>query len=88
MPFRVRPQESDAAGPGEQFFAITPHDSTNFAYTVRGIYVGVTGDVTAVNEAGTAVLFKAVPAGSILPIYANRVNDTGTDADLSLVGLY
>lgn len=87
MPFRVHPSANDAAGPGEQFFAITPHDSTNFAYTVRGIYVGVAGNVVAVNEAGTAVTFTAVPAGTILPIYANRVNSTSTTAT-NMVGLY
>lgn len=87
MPFRAHPQAIDAAGPGEQFFAITPHDSTNFAYTVRGIYVGGAGNVVAINEAGTAVTFTAVPAGTILPIYANRVNSTSTTAT-ALVGLY
>lgn len=87
MPFRAHPSPQDAAGPGEQFFAITPHDSTNFSFTVRGIYVGVTGNVVAVNEAGTAVTFIGVPAGTILPVYANRVNSTSTTAS-SLVGLY
>lgn len=87
MPFRVNRIAQDAAGPGEQFFAITPHDTTNFAYTVRGIYVGGAGNVVAINEAGTAVTFIGVPAGTILPIYANRVNSTSTTAT-SLVGLY
>lgn len=87
MPFRAHPQAQDAAGPGEQFFNITPHDTTNFGYTVRGIYVGGAGNVVAVNEAGTAVTFIGVPAGTILPIYANRVNSTSTTAT-SLVGLY
>ncbi len=87
MPFRAHPSAQDAAGPGEQFFAITPHDSTNFAYTVRGIYVGVVGNVVVVNEAGTAVTFIGVPAGTILPVYAIRVNSTSTTAT-NLVGLY
>lgn len=77
----------DQAGPGEQFFAITPHDSTNFAQTVRGIYVGVTGDVVVVNEANAAITFVGVPAGTLLPVFAIRVNSTSTTAS-SLVGLY
>ena len=87
MTFRISTSNPPQSGPGEQFFAITPSDSTNFTYTVRGIYVGVTGNVVAINEAGTAVTFIAVPAGTILPIYAQRVNSTSTTAS-SLVGLY
>jgi len=66
--------------------AVMPHDSNNL---VRGkcnaIYVGVTGDVTAV-IGGAAVLFKAAPVG-ILPISATRVNSTGTTAT-NMVALY
>lgn len=72
---------------GEKFFAITPSNTVDFAFTVRGIYVGATGDVAAVNEDGTAVTFVGVPTGFILPIRANRVNVTNTTAS-SLVGLY
>lgn len=72
---------------GEQFFAITPSDTVNFSFTVRGIYVGGAGAVVAVNEAGTAVTFAAVPVGTILPIRATRVNATSTTAT-NLVGLY
>lgn len=76
-----------SAASAEDFFAITPHNSTNFTYAVRGIYVGVTGDVVAVTEGGAAITFKAVPAGMILPVRAIRVNSTGTTAT-DLVGLY
>ena len=72
----------------EQFFAITPHDSTNFALgAVRGIYVGGAGNIVAINEAGTAVTFLAVPVGTVLKIAAIRVNSTSTTAT-NLVGLY
>jgi hypothetical protein len=68
-------------------FAITKHDTTNFAYQVRGIYVGGTGDVTVVTPEGSVVTFPGVPAGTILPVRATRVNETGTDAS-DMVGLY
>ncbi len=72
---------------GQNFFAITAHDSTNFTQgTVRGIYVGVGGDVVAINENSTAVTFKNTVAGSVLPIKAIRVNSTNTTAT-NLVGL-
>lgn len=58
------------------------------AFFCRGLYVGTGGDVTAVLEQGsTAVLFKAVPTGAILPICATRVKATGTTAtDLVALG--
>lgn len=74
---------SSAAG----FFAISPSDTANFAFTVRGIYVGGEGDVVAVGEDGVAVTFKDVPVGTTLAIRAVRVNATSTDAT-HLVGLY
>lgn len=68
-------------------FAITKSNSVDFDFLVRGIYVGGTGDVTIVNPDDTAVTFAAVPAGTILPVQARRVNSTGTDAT-DMVGLY
>ena len=68
-------------------FAITKHDTTNFAYQVRGIYVGGAGAVTIVTPAGSVITFSGVPAGTILPVRATRVNSTGTDAT-NMVGLY
>lgn len=74
-------------GPALDFFAITPSDATNFPFTVRGIYVGVTGDIVAVNAGGGAILFKNAVQGTILPVKAIRVNSSSTTAT-TLVGLY
>jgi hypothetical protein len=65
--------------PADSAVAVVPSDSTNFTLAARGIYIGVTGDVTAVCG-GTAVLFKNCQAGSILPVVCTRVNSTGTTA--------
>lgn len=73
--------------PAQNFAAVTPSDTDNFVTTstkaalTKGLYVGTGGDVTAVMENGTAVLFANVPSGTILPIRCIRVNDTGTDAE-------
>jgi len=75
------------AASAESYFAISKSDTVNFAYVVRGIYVGGTGDVVAVTEGGTAVTFSSVPAGTTLPIRAIRVNSTSTTAT-NMVGLY
>lgn len=71
---------------GVSAFAITPHDTTNFTTRARAVYVGVSGDITAVFADGAAVLFKSVPQGSVLPIEIRRINATGTTAS-SLVGI-
>ena len=67
--------------------AIVPSDVTNFTDgACHAIYVGGAGNITAVVN-GTAVLFTAVPVGTILPVRATRVNATGTAAT-NLVALY
>ena len=72
--------------PGVDADAIVPSDTVNQG-PFRGLYVGVTGDVTLVTLAGNARLFKAVPAGTQLMVGCVRVNATGTDATY-MVGLY
>ncbi len=66
--------------------AVTPSDSVDFAQgKTRGLYVGVTGDVTAI-VGGSAVLFKAVPVG-FHNLACTRVNATATTAT-NMVALY
>jgi len=76
-----------ATAPAVDGIAVTPHDSTNLAdpTDVRGLYIGVTGDVACQMDSGT-ILFKAVPVG-ILPIRTSRVNSTNTTAT-NIVALY
>jgi hypothetical protein len=74
------------SGPALRAEVVTPSDTVNFpSGACRALYVGVTGDVTAV-VSGTAILFKAVPVG-ILPVSCSRVNLTATTAT-SIVVLY
>ena len=77
-----------APGPAYAALAITPSNTVDIRskWTTRGVYVGVGGDITAVVN-GTAILFKSVPQGTILPINCTRVNATGTTAT-DLVALF
>jgi hypothetical protein len=86
MPKSGNTQVPSGGGPSEDFYAITPSDSVALATAIRGIYVGGAGDVSVQNAAGTAVVFKAVPVGSVLPVSTTRVNATLTTATL-LIGL-
>lgn len=67
--------------------AVTPSDATDFASgRCDAIYVGGAGNITAI-VGGSAVLFTAVPVGTVLRISATRVNATGTTAT-AMVALY
>jgi len=70
-----------------KYAAITKSDTTDFDVLCRAIYVGGAGNVVAVMYDGTAVTFTGVPAGTLLPIAARRVNSTSTTAT-AMVALY
>jgi hypothetical protein len=54
----------------------------------RALYVGVTGDVTVdMAKNGSAILFKAVPAGTYLRVIVSKVYKVGTTAT-SIIALY
>lgn len=73
--------------PSASAAAITPSDTVALpGGTTRGVYVGGAGNVVAL-IGGAAVTFTEVPAGSILPVAATRVNATGTTAT-ALVALF
>lgn len=75
--------------------AVTTSDSTDLVpWTASGLptsalYVGVTGDVVtaAADNSGSLVTWKAVPAGTFLPIAVRRVQASGTSAT-NLVACY
>lgn len=77
-----------AFAPAQNAEVVTPHDSDTLAQVSRALYIGVAGDVTVqMAGTGTAILFKSVPAGTVLPIRVTRVNATGTTAT-TMVSLY
>lgn len=69
---------TDLGAPSRYWSAVTPSDVTNLPQESSYLYVGVSGDVTAVC-AGTAILFKSLAVG-YHPIRCSRVNSTGTTA--------
>ena len=75
--------------PAAAAVAVTASDVTNISSgPARALFVGTGGNVAlVVSPTGSAVLFKNVPSGSVLPVSALRVNATNTTA-ADIVALY
>ena len=79
-------------GSATKLVAITKSNSTVYTEAIRAIWVGGTGNVAVVapddyhagNVAG--VVLVAVPDGTLLPVAAAMILETGTSAT-NLVGL-
>lgn len=78
---------ADQAAPAVTWATVTPSNTVDLPAGCRSLYIGGAGDVAVVGHDNVAVTFTAVPAGTILPLAAKRVNATGTDATL-IVALY
>ena len=79
---------------GTEAKVVVTSDTISFAKNIQGacLYIGVGGDVSVIlsgvtNAAGDgpplaaqAIVFKGVPAGSILPVIVDYVLATGTTA--------
>lgn len=68
--------------PATDAYAITPHNTNDLdaGRLPRAIFVGVGGDISVDFGTATAVIFKNIPAGTVLPIRPSRVRSTGTTA--------
>ncbi|NNG72333.1 hypothetical protein HLI18_21180 [Rhizobium laguerreae] len=72
--------------PASRAAAVTPNDSTLVG--ARALYIGTAGDVAiAPHRDLDPVIFKNVPAGTILPVHAARVALTGTTAS-NIIALF
>ena len=73
--------------PSDTAFAITANDATDLAYSTRGLYVGVKGDVKVDLAKSGTITFKNLAAGVFHPIRAKKVYATGTTAT-DIIGVY
>jgi hypothetical protein len=78
---------SGALASGREWFAVTKSDTVDLPQLQRALWVGTAGDISLVGPIGSAaVVFKNVPAGSILDLRPSRVMSTGTTA-ADIVGI-
>jgi hypothetical protein len=76
--------------PGRRAVAVTPSATVDLTDYPRALYIGVGGDVSVIpvgNAADTAVVFKGLAAGTILPVGVRRVFVSGTTAT-DIVAIY
>jgi hypothetical protein len=86
MQDRFENYRSGLNAPAEDVFVVAPDDHAPLMETSRALYVGGSGDVTITAKSGNIVTFANVQAGTILPVRASAVRDTGTTAT-DIVGL-
>ena len=80
--------ETALSSPARNCYAITPNDSVDLSVVCRSLFVGGAGDVSVIlaNDS-SSVVFKNVPMGSVLPVFAKKVEATLTTAT-DILGLY
>ncbi|NNH46225.1 hypothetical protein HLI03_32070 [Rhizobium laguerreae] len=72
--------------PASRAAVVTPNDSTLVG--ARALYIGTAGDIAiSPHRDLDPVIFKNVPAGTILPVHAARVALTGTTAS-NIIALF
>ena len=72
--------------PADDFFTITPSDSTDVTDITRAIFVTGAGDISCITRSGNTRTWAGVPASTLLPIRVSRVRATGTTAT-GIIGL-
>lgn len=81
----------DITRPGGSVAAVTKSNTVDIPRVggeyPRALWVGGVGDVDVVTPDGVNAVISAVPAGTLLPIRAKRVNSTATTATL-IVAIY
>lgn len=89
MPYTIERIENygDKDDPAYGAIEITPDDGTDLSKPIRGLYIGVGGEVTLITAGSETVRFIGLVAGTILPVRSTRVLASGTTAT-DLVGLY
>lgn len=68
------------SGPALGSRAVTPSDSVAIVGSARSLWVVAAGDLSFLDIEGNTVALTAVPAFTVIPVGAQRVNATGTTA--------
>ncbi|MEM1381554.1 MAG: hypothetical protein AAGH41_13115 [Pseudomonadota bacterium] len=72
--------------PPSRAAAISPSDSNDLTFAIRGLMVAAAGDVSIITTGGDTVTLPALQPGVQYAVLATRVRSTGTSAT-GIVGL-
>lgn len=72
--------------PIKQLLAVTPSDTIDLPFQCLALYVGVSGDVSAVDTNGNTVILKDAPVGWMYDLQLMRINATDTAATDMVIG--
>lgn len=87
MPATEKFTGSDISQPPSYAAAVTPDDANEMAAISRAIYVGSGGSLKVRMAGGMDITFIGVQSGTLLPVRAVQVYQTGTTAT-AIVSLY
>lgn len=73
--------------PARAAVTLTPHDSTNFTVTTRGLHVNTGGTMVALFAEDNATVTMTVNSGTTYPYQLKRIDATSTTAS-GFIGLY
>jgi hypothetical protein len=80
-------QQEQLNSPADNATEVTPNDTTPLTYVSRGLYIGVTGNLSVTMQGGGNVTFVGLPAGTVLPVRVTHVRSSSTTAS-SIINLY
>jgi hypothetical protein len=67
--------------PAKNLRAITPNDTTPLTFIPKALYIGVGGNIAMIaQEDSEAVTLQNIASGSIIPVRAKIILNTGTTA--------
>jgi hypothetical protein len=72
--------------PLKQLLQVTPSDTVTLPFHSLAIYVGVSGDITALDTVKNKVVIKAAPVGWMYDLTLTQIFATGTTATNILIG--
>ncbi len=86
MTDRYGDRSGSLEAPASHGFTATASDVTDLVEVTRALYVGSGGTLALVLQSGAEITLENVGSGTLLPLRARRVKQTGTSAG-ALVGL-
>jgi hypothetical protein len=81
-------QADSKISPASNAFEITPDDTTDLAYSTRGLYVSQVADVRVDMHGSGTITWPDLIPGVMHALRVKRVYATGTSPGVTIIGAY